>query len=445
MKKILILTVTAGNAHNACARGMKNKLESIGGAQVKVVDLLKNYSSRLNVWVADKGYAISVSRLLPLYNAFYNHYKNFEPRKRYSVPSQKTVLSTLEGLMREILDFRPDVIYCTHFYGAIALTDLRLAYDLPCKTVASCLDYVNSPFWEAGIGVDYFSVPNRDFIDEFVAEGFRSEQLLPFGLPVDERTLGYVGKAEARRRLGLEEDVFTVTVMFGGGYWGGGVKIFKNLLRALRGRKAQIVMINGKNEHDYKKIEKMTFESGIKVLNVGFTDNVPLYLSSADLILGKGGGASVTETVNERVPLIAPQKMAAQEQYNLAYLKKKGVALSFRNEKQLKEQILKLMDDPALLEEMSKKTSDLRKNAIASLAEFMLSLPAADYSRFGKEEIRLNDVKKNVIKALKRADKTERKVKTPDRARGGVLNRRNSDSSRRDRARRNAFSERRCA
>ena len=49
MKKVLILTVTAGNGHNACAMGMKRKLESIGEVEVKVVDLLKSFSTKLNV------------------------------------------------------------------------------------------------------------------------------------------------------------------------------------------------------------------------------------------------------------------------------------------------------------------------------------------------------------------------------------------------------------
>ena len=405
MKRILILTVTAGNAHNACALGMKKKLASLGGAEVKIVDLLKTFSGRTNAWVADSGYAISVRNFLDLYNAFYRYYRKADPSKRYACPSQVTVLSVVGGLMEEILSFRLDAIYCTHFYGAIALTDLKLVYALPCKTVASCLDYVNSPFWEAGIGVDYLSVPGCDFIGEFVAEGFREEQILPMGLPVDERTLERADKAEARRKIGLKEDVFTVMVMFGGGYWGGGFAIFKSLLKAVSGRKVQIIMINGKNERDFKKIEKMNFEEGIDVVNVGFTDNVPLYLSAADVILSKGGGASVTETVNASVPMIAPERMAAQEQSNVEYMKRKGVALSFKNEKELKGLLSTLMDDPNILRQMSEKTYFLRKNAINDLAHFMLSLPDADYTGLEREKIDLSEVKRTVAAAVKNANR----------------------------------------
>lgn len=407
-KRILILSITAGNGHNACANSMKRKLESLDDAEVKIVDLLKSFSTKLNVWVSDKGYSLSVGKLLPLYNAFYNHYKKAAPEKRYSCSSQKTVVSTLNGLMKEIMDFKPDVIYSTHFYGAIAVTDLQLVYKLPCTTIVSNLDYVNSPFWEAGIGVDYFAIPNEDFIEECIYEGYSREQLLPIGLPVDERTLERLDKSEARKKLGLEDGVFTVMVMFGGGHWNGGFKIFNELVTALKGRKAQIIMVNGRNEESYKKIEHMHFDKGLKVLNVGFTNDVPLYLSAADVILNKFGGTSVTEMLNKSLPMLIIEKMAAQEQYNLDYMKGKGVALSFKNGKELKQNILKLMDDPELLKSMSEKTKELQKNSIDMLAKFILNSPAADYSELESRNIDFDRVEKEVKKQLKIADKSSR-------------------------------------
>ncbi len=409
MKKILILTVTAGNAHNACAMSMKRELEE--SAEVKVVDLLKCFSTKRNVWIADGGYNFAVSRLPKVYNAFYNRYRKRKPFRRYSCPPQKTILSVLDGLLQEILSFRPDVIYCTHFYGAIALTDLNLAYPLPCKTVVSTLDYVNSPFWEAGIGVDHIVIPNEDFTDTYRVLGYSERQLLPFGIPVDGRTLKTEDKKTVRRELGLNEETFTATVMFGGGHWRGGYRIFTQLEKSLKGRSAQIVMINGRDEKSFRRIAKRKAERGIGVLNVGYTDQVPRYLSAADVVINKCGGGSSTEIINKAVPMLVTEKLAAQEKYNLEYLKNKGVALSFRNKKELKKNVLRLIDDPALLERMSENTLPLRKNATGGLADFILSQPTADYSDFleltliGGIDLR---AKKWVRKALKEADKKER-------------------------------------
>ncbi len=389
MKKILILTVTAGNGHNACANAMKNELLKSGNAEVKVVDLLKSYSTKLNVWVADKGYGLAVSKLPRTYDYFYNKYLRFPPEKRYFCPSQNTVISTLKGLLAEILNFKPDVIYCTHFYASIAITDLKLAYELPCKCVAAILDYVNSPFWESGIGVDYLAIPNEDFIEEFLSEGYERRQLLPIGLPVDGRTLEPADKKEARKKLGLDTETFTVLVMFGGGFWSGCFEIFKELLKALKGKTAQIIVINGKDKKGFKKIErlkrriaKLAPECGIKILNVGFTNEVHLYVSAVDLAICKCGGTGATEIINKGVPMLVTESVPAQEKHNLTYLKRKGVALSFKDTCELRKHIERITENPQILSEMSKNTLSLKRNAILDLAEFILSQPQADYNDF---------------------------------------------------------------
>lgn len=413
MKKILILTVTAGNGHNACANAMKNELLKSGNAEVKVVDLLKSYSTKLNVWVADKGYGLAVSRLPRAYDYFYNKYMNFPPEKRYSCPSQSTVISTLNGLLNEILNFKPDVIYCTHFYASIAITDLKLAYELPCKCVAANLDYVNSPFWEAGIGVDYFAIPNEDFIEEFLFEGYERSQLLPIGLPVDGRTLEPTDKTEARKKLGLDAETFTVLVMFGGGFWSGGYEIFKELLKALKGKTAQIIVINGKNKKGFKKIEhikrriaRLDHECGIKILNIGFTNEVHLYISAVDLAICKCGGLSSTELINKGVPMLVTESLPAQEKHNLTYLKSKGVAFSFKDADELKKHIDCITANPQILSDMSKNTLALKRNAIFDLAEFILSQPQADYYNFkSKYDGKIN--KRAFKRLLKYAEQAE--------------------------------------
>lgn len=388
MKKILILSVTAGNGHNACAKGIKSKLEELAGEEVdvKVIDLLKTYSTPTEVWLADKGYNISVSKFLPIYHLCYNHFKKVSPDKRWVGSTQKTALSTAGGLLKEILSWQPDVVYCTHFYPAIAMTDLKLVYDLPCKVIVSSLDYVNSPFWESAIGVDYFTLPNEDFIEENITEGFNREQLLPLGLPVDARTLEKWNKSEARAKLGLKDDIFTVMVMFGGGCWKGGRQIFDNIIKSLKDKEAQVIMINGKNEEDYKRIERMTFPKNIKVVNVGFTSEVPLYMASADVIVNKCGGLCATEMINIGRPMVITEKIPTQELYNLEYLKSKGVAYSFKNKKELEKIINLLYNDINLRKEIENKTVSLKKDAVNEIAKLILSLDNADYSLL-KEEI----------------------------------------------------------
>ncbi len=409
MKKILILTVTAGNAHNECARRMKDRLLSLDNkAEVKIVDVLKSYSSLWYTWVADGGYNFAVSKALPIYHSFYKHFKKTsKAENKFCSRAQGAALTITAGVFKEILDFKPDVVYCTHFYPAIALTNLKMLYDIPCRVVSTILDYVYEPFIESANGVDKLIIPNEDFIEEGVKLGYNLSQLMPIGLPVDNCTFEQMDKLKARRELGINENKTTILVMFGGGLWAGGFKIFKNLISSLKGQKVQVIMINGKNKRDFNRISKMKFNKNINVVNVGFTDKVSLYMSASDIIINKCGGASSTEMVNKTLPMLITTKIPTQELYNLDYLKKKGCALSFKNKKELKRNILMLLDDENKRNEMTNCCQKLRKDSLNLLADYLLTLPKADYSSLVKEDIDFDKIKRRVKKMLKEENKKQ--------------------------------------
>ncbi len=400
MKKILILTVTAGNGHNACAKAMKEKLENSNEiVEVKIVDVLKTYSTPFNVWLVDKGYSIAIGKLPHLYEFFYEHYRKKNPKYRFKCAGQNVAMEIVTGLYKEINEFKPDVIYCTHFYCGIAITDLRLVYDIPCKVIITSLDYVHSPFWEACINVDYFVVPNEDFILPSLKLGFKREQIKPFGIPVNEKFYGEIDKKFAREKLNIDSNLFTIMIMYGGGQWGGGFKIFKKVLWCFKNKdkKVQIVMINGRNEKDYKKINKMKFPKNIKVVNVGFTNQVDLYMSASDLIISKLGGLSATESINKKLPALITPKVYAQEKHNLIYLSQKGAVKSYKNKHNLKEIIYKMMNDNNEYTQTIKGILKLRKNAIEDLSKLILEQPNAIYDDSYINKIDYSNVKKNVI------------------------------------------------
>lgn len=413
MKKVLILTVTAGNGHNSNAKAVFEKIKEVEGENVdiKTVDVLKSFSNKMNVWMADKGYALAMQLLPSVYDKFYNFYKRKPSYQRYSCSAQGVALSVVSGLYREINEFRPDVIYCTHFYPAIAISDLRLVYDVPCKVVVANLDFVNSPFWEACNGVDFFEIPNKDFIAECVEEGFKEEQLCPWGIPVKDKFLLEVDKVDARKKLGMAQDVFTVMIIFGGGHWGGGYKIFKNIAKLYQTQNIQVVMINGKNKSSFEKIEKMQFKPNFKVVNVGFTDKVDMYLSASDVVVTKLGGMGATEIINKKRPMIVTQKVFGQERHNLKYLGNKGIVLSFKNPRMLKENIDRLKDDKKFYEAIVEKENSMRFDGLTSLVNLIMRQPKARYDDKKIQEIDYSKVKSNVKKMLKIKDKESRKNK----------------------------------
>lgn len=414
MKKILILTVTAGGGHNACAYAMKKTLESKGDVQVLVADIVNEFSTPINKFFTDKGYSIAVASFPKAYKMFYDKYRAADPTDRYKSTSQATAVSILKGVLKTIEEFKPDVIFCTHFYGAIAVTDLKLICDLPVISVASVLDYVNSPFWEATVGIDYLTIPNSDFIERYERLGFDRCQLLPFGIPCQPLP-EKLDKTEIRRQLCLNERSFTALVMFGGGYWKGGYKIVKDLVRATEGKDVQLIVVNGKDEDGYKKIEKLKKRlPKLNIVNVGFTKEIYLYLTAADVAVTKCGGVSSSEMLAAGLPMIVTEKIPAQELYNLNYLSGKGFARSFKNRAELKAIFDELISDEKVLIEMRASASRLRRlqenefgsGGLDSLAEFILGMPEADYTDFAAPD--LNKVQRLAKKALREAYRREK-------------------------------------
>lgn len=81
--RVLILTVTAGNGHNACAKAMARRLTE-GGAEVKIIDYFTTWSTPRERWTVDDGYNLACTYALRVYNACYRMQKRLPPERRYS-------------------------------------------------------------------------------------------------------------------------------------------------------------------------------------------------------------------------------------------------------------------------------------------------------------------------------------------------------------------------
>ncbi len=400
----MILTVTCGNGHNAAARAMKERLQAEGGYDVMLLDVLKEWSNPLNNWFVDNGYPICCGSpvLLPIYSSYLEHYRKVSPDTRYSSISKDVPLSIVQKLYRKIADYRPDVIYCTHFYASMALTFLRLAYRVPAKIIGLTLDYVVVPFYESCIGVDYLAIPNDDFRSAYRAKGFTNEQLVSTGIPINVRFTVPYDKKTMRKKLHISSETFTILVMFGGGEWYGGYRILKQVLRCVHKRKTRIIMINGHDRKSYELTEKLkgSLPPNIKILNVGFTDCVEQYMAAADVAVSKAGGLSTTEMVHAGLPLVCTMQLPAQEKYNLAYMEDRGCARHYETTKELEEILSEMMDNPEVAEKMRQATVSLRGNGAENIFRLIDAQPRAFYDDSYFRLVDFDSVKKNVEVAL---------------------------------------------
>lgn len=407
MKKYLLLTVTAGNGHNAVAKAIaENIQEKEPDAQVKIIDFFKYFKSNFKSFIINDMYMLVCRYFLKSYNIVYKNYQNLNPNKRYVTASSNMVDSESPKLLKEIYDFKPDTIVCTHFYPAIALSNIRLLYEIPSTIYSIVTDFTVHPFWESAIHIDYVFLPIESLVDKMIERGFKREQLLVTGIPVSKKFSETQSKLSARKELGLDIDKFTLLLFSGGFGVDDATKIFKQMKNI--DRDFQLIIVNGKNKTSFDKIEryKKRHKPRQKIINIGFTDRVSTFMSAADLMIGKAGGITTNEALNKGLPLIIPCTLPLQELRNMEHLTMHNTAIYAPNAKLLVGEIKRCIDNPEVIKEMKKNASKISTpKAIDEVTEHIINTPKAKYGKEIKE--RNHKILNNIQRKKRQAQRKE--------------------------------------
>lgn len=404
MKKILIITVTAGEGHNSISKALVNKLSQNPENEVKLVDLYKDFSTKFKVNMVNDGYLLACKLVPNIYNIIYRQLQKLKPENRDKSIVQGSVRKETPKILNCIYSFKPDVIIMTHFYPSIIITNLKKYYPINAKTISILTDYCVHPFWECAIGVDNMITPSEDYHKILLKKGYKEEQLLSLGLPVKEEFSEVMSKTQAREELNLDKDLTTILVMQGGGGMGGMTKILKQLLKCKK--TLQIICVNGKDEKSKKRVDILMSKTNTKhkIINFGFINFVAKAMSASDLIIGKCGCISVNESLNKEKPLLICTNLVEQEHSNMVYLTKNNASIYVKNRKDLVKQLNYLNDNKEVLDDMVKNIQKIRKpNALKDLCTFVEASPNVDYGDIrilNNEE--LKQVNKNIKESIKK-------------------------------------------
>jgi hypothetical protein len=135
-------------------------------------------------------------------------------------------------------------------------------------------------------------------------------------------------RAQERRHLGLDPDLPTGLVMFGGH----GSSAMAALAKALPD--TQLILMCGHNTKLARRLRGIAAAAPRCV--VGFTAEVPRYMHLSDFFIGKPGPGSLSEAVHMNLPVIVTHNAwtMPQERYNAMWVRDNGVGIvlpSFRS------------------------------------------------------------------------------------------------------------------
>lgn len=355
MKRLLIFAEPYGLGHIKAAENIRDAVKLKENVSVKIMSAGEMISKSLILVTAkayDKGMELGPDIWGMVYDISRRRVSQLPKEAAYYFSKPIVRVSPLKKL---IGIYRPDVIVCTHPFSAMFVASLKS--NIPIVTVIT--DYEFHPFWVVP-DVDYYITPCKDVTAGLMRYGVPEERIKEYGIPVSPAFSTLNDRA-------WPNDKTQVLVM------GGGVGVGLGAVHRLEGLDVDITVVTGRNESMRKKLEgEYLGRQNIKVL--GFVDDVPNLMASADLLISKAGGLTTSEAMAAGLPMIIPNVLPGQEEGNARYIEKNGAGkiTSFNN---LRSDIYDIISDRHMLRGMRTKALSLgKRDSALKAADLILSL-----------------------------------------------------------------------
>lgn len=191
-----------------------------------------------------------------------------------------------------------------------------------------------------------------------------------------------VDRRTERVRLGLDADRPTGLVLFGGE----GAAVMKAITGGLNRScpAVQLILMCGRNARVAAALRAM--ETDIPICVVGFTQDMPYYMSLADFFIGKPGPGSISEALMMRLPVIVERNALTlpQERFNTEWVRQQRVGLvvhSFRSDALLGA-VAELLQ-PGTLEAYRARAAGLRNRAVWEILDILAAILADQDRTYG--------------------------------------------------------------
>lgn len=357
--RVLFLSVATGDGHIKAAEALKEYLESkYPGCIGLTVDALK-YASP----VADSLVVKSYLNMLSIKPEIYGKLYRLSEHGKKLADLSKAVSGILSyKLNRLLIEFRPDVIVCTHPFSLQMVCAIKKSLGINIPTVAVVTDYVNHMFWKQN-NVDAFVVAHDYIKNSMVDMGIPRELIYTYGIPVSQRFL----TEASRERVLYEMDLMNMlTCLLMGGSLGMGqiTGILKSLIECKRD--LQIVAVAGRNTKLFKEFKECVKHRApsayVKNVSVmGYTSRIADLMGISDFIITKSGGMTISEALIKKLPIFLFPAIPGQEERNADFLINSGAAVKIPADMSIDDVFRQTLDNPLRLKHMLEMSECLAK------------------------------------------------------------------------------------
>lgn len=342
--RVLILSANMGEGHNAAAAAITEAIDLVWpGCEVERVDTWGMWGqgfSRAACW----GYRIQMSMLPSTYDLIYDWLCRYD---RFASVFKAGLRRFFGRRLQDFLGASSyDLVISTYPFGSAALDWLRANQGYEVPTVTYVPAFHVHPLWT------YPGIWQHYVMYETAAEHARTlgfQRTMRLGAPPVRGSFGTVGKDEARRRLDLDPDRFTVLVT--GGAWGlGGIADAVQALRAAQ-EGTQILAVCGRSTELADELNALN-ASGDRLRVLGYVDNMHELMAASDVVVTNGAGVTVLEALSTPRPVIAFCPLAGHGRAATAEMIRRDLALEARDGSTLVATVRRLSTDERLMSRM---------------------------------------------------------------------------------------------
>lgn len=367
-EKVLILYASAGHGHEKAARAVMETFQSeypeIPAKILDTIDLSPSFFGE----VYKQTYLIQIKYIPWAWGGFY--YSFDVPWIYWFMKYVRRMMNapTSQKLVRHILETQPDAILSTHFFSTEVVSRLKERGLYRGKLITLVTDYMAHYVWTANC-VDRYCVALPETASDLSGRGVSGEKIQVTGIPTGKKFASVISKKEARQKLSLETDRFTLLLTSGGVGISSIGQIARDLLNVEN--PPQVLLVCGTNEKLYKELQPLAAtHPGFKVY--GFVTNMDELMEASDLVVGKAGGLTITECYLKQKPLILYRSIPGQEEKNAKLAAHCGAAFMTDDHRAVVQKVFQLMRDRDTLKTMSEASGSLaRPDAAKDIAALL--------------------------------------------------------------------------
>ena len=358
-KKILITYASYGSGHKTVANYIYEYFKEHGDYDLKIVDVMD--------------YASLIGKInLKLFNMIFKFQFSLPATIGYELSDNKIVTAPYKiytkaclnkQLQKDFLEYNPDLLIATHFFGGIMMGSINKKYHTKTKIITIITDYCSNCMWIQNHKYeDYIIVSNEIVKKEVLKFGVDEKKICPFGIPLSSKFKVTDDKEKIKLKYNIKNNK-PIILFFGGGSMGSNFTY--NYLKGLLKLKldVNIIFVAGKNVELQNKVNDLVIKENTPNITVlGFTNDVSNLLNIATLVITKPGGLSVTEALEMKTPMILIPGNGGQENYNANFVTKNKFGLRVRTPFQLSRVMKKINNNPEIVQNMYNNLKNQEEN-----------------------------------------------------------------------------------